>query len=57
MIPVFIGILFILFFILEQAPGTSVSNMMIPKMTPEQKAELAQKLDLTFHGTKDLLTG
>ncbi|MEL7647774.1 MAG: ABC transporter permease [Sedimentibacter sp.] len=46
MIPVFIGILFILFFILEQAPGTPVSNMMIPKMTPEQKAELAQKLGL-----------
>ena len=46
MIPVFIGILFILFFILEQAPGTPVSNLMIPKMTPEQKAELAQKLGL-----------
>jgi peptide/nickel transport system permease protein len=46
MIPVFIGILFILFFILEQAPGTPVSNMMNPKMTPEQKAELAQKLGL-----------
>ncbi len=46
MIPVFLGILFILFFILEQAPGTPVSNMMIPKMTPEQKAELAQKLGL-----------
>ena len=46
MIPVFIGILFILFFILEQAPGTPVSNMMHPRMTPEQKAELAQKLGL-----------
>lgn len=46
MIPVFIGILFILFFILEQAPGTPVSNMMHPKMTPEQKAELALKLGL-----------
>lgn len=46
MIPVFLGILFILFFILEQAPGTPVSNMMHPKMTPEQKAELAQKLGL-----------
>lgn len=46
MIPVFIGILFILFFILEQAPGTPVSNMMDPKMTPEQKAELAEKLGL-----------
>ncbi len=46
MIPVFIGILFILFFILEQAPGTAVSNMMHPRMTPEQKAELAEKLGL-----------
>jgi len=46
MIPVFIGILFILFFILEQAPGTPVSNMMNPKMTPEQKAELTEKLGL-----------
>ncbi len=46
MIPVMIGILFILFFILEQAPGTPVSNMMNPKMTPEQKAELAEKLGL-----------
>ncbi len=46
MIPVFLGILFILFFILEQAPGTPVSNMMHPKMTPEQKAELAAKLGL-----------
>jgi len=46
MIPVFIGILFILFFILEQAPGTPVSNMMSPKMTPEQKAELTEKLGL-----------
>lgn len=46
MIPVLLGILFILFFILEQAPGTPVSNMMDPKMTPEQKAELALKLGL-----------
>ncbi len=46
MIPVFLGILFILFFILEQSPGTPVSNMMHPKMTPEQKAELAAKLGL-----------
>ncbi len=46
MIPVFIGILFILFFILQQAPGTPVSNMMHPRMTPEQKAELNQKLGM-----------
>lgn len=48
MIPVFIGILFILFFILEQAPGTPVSNMMDPRMTPAQKAELAEKLGLNI---------
>lgn len=46
MIPVFLGILFILFFMLEQAPGTPVSNMMHPRMTPEQKAELTAKLGL-----------
>lgn len=46
MIPVMIGILFILFFILEQAPGTPASNMMSPKMTPEQKAEINEKLGL-----------
>ncbi|MGI6199545.1 MAG: ABC transporter permease [Christensenellales bacterium] len=45
MIPVFLGILFILFFLLDQAPGGPASNMMDPKMTPEQKAELAAKLD------------
>ncbi len=46
MIPVFIGILFILFFILDRAPGTAASNMMHPRMTPEQKFELEQKLGL-----------
>ncbi|MDL2232463.1 ABC transporter permease, partial [Ruminococcaceae bacterium OttesenSCG-928-L11] len=45
-IPVFIGIVFILFFILEQAPGGPLANMMDPRMTPEQKAELALKLGL-----------
>jgi len=45
-IPVLIGIIFILFFILEQAPGTPVSYMMHPRMTPEQKAELEEKLGL-----------
>lgn len=45
-IPVFLGIIFILFFIFEQAPGTPVSNMMHPRMTPEQKAELEEKLGL-----------
>lgn len=46
MIPVLLGILFILFFILELAPGTPASNMIHPKMTPEQKAELTEKLGL-----------
>ncbi|HHZ00221.1 MAG TPA: ABC transporter permease [Sedimentibacter sp.] len=45
-IPGLIGIIFILFFILELAPGTPVSYMMHPKMTPEQKAELEEKLGL-----------
>lgn len=46
MIPVMVGILLILFIILEQAPGSPASNMMSPKMTPEQKAELTEKLGL-----------
>ncbi len=44
-IPVFIGILFILFFILDKTPGGPASNIMDPKMTPELKAQLAEKLD------------
>ncbi|MEG1016381.1 MAG: ABC transporter permease [Oscillospiraceae bacterium] len=44
-IPVFLGILFILFFILDKAPGGVTSNMMDPRMTPELKAALAEKLD------------
>ncbi len=46
MIPVMVGILLILFIILEQAPGSPASNMMSPKMTPAQKAELTEKLGL-----------
>ncbi len=46
MIPVMLGILLILFIILEMAPGTPASNMMNPKATPEQKAELIEKLGL-----------
>ncbi len=45
MIPVFLGILFILFFLLDKTPGGPASNLMDPKMTPEQRAELAAKLD------------
>ncbi len=44
-IPVFIGVLFILFFILDQAPGSPASTMMDPKMTAEQKAMLNERLD------------
>ena len=46
MIPVFIGVVFILFFMLDKAPGTPASNMMDPKMTPQQKAELLEKMGL-----------
>lgn len=46
MIPVFIGILFILFFILDQAPGGPLNNLMNPKMTPEAKALLAERMGL-----------
>ena len=44
-IPVFLGILFILFFIVDKAPGGITSNIMDPKMTPELKAALKAKLD------------
>lgn len=46
MIPVFIGIIFILFALLEMSPGTPVSHMMNPKMTAEQKEELLTKMGL-----------
>ncbi|MGI6695422.1 MAG: ABC transporter permease [Christensenellales bacterium] len=45
LIPVFIGVLFILFFILDKAPGSPASTMMDPKMTAEQKALLNERLD------------
>ena len=50
-IPVFIGIIFILFFILERAPGGPLAMMQDPRVTPEQKAMLAAKLglDQPFH--------
>jgi len=46
MIPVFVGIIFILFVLLEMSPGTPVSHMMNPKMTVEQKQELLTKMGL-----------
>jgi len=45
MIPVFLGIVFILFLLMEAAPGGPTSTMMDPRMTPEQKAILAERLD------------
>ena len=45
-IPVFIGIVFILFFILEQAPGGPLAMMQNPRVTPEQKAALEIRLGL-----------
>ncbi len=45
MIPVFLGILFILFFILDQAPGGPANMMMQPGMPAEQRAILAERLD------------
>lgn len=43
MIPVFLGIMFILFVLLELAPGGPQNMLMDPKMTPQQKAELAER--------------
>ena len=45
MIPVFLLILFILFLINEAAPGGPTTTMMDPRMTAEQKAILAERLD------------
>lgn len=45
MIPVFLGILFILFFILDQAPGGPANMLMQPGMAAEQRAILAERLD------------
>ena len=44
-IPVFLGILFILFFLMQKAPGGPTTTMMDPRMTAEQKAILAERLD------------
>lgn len=44
MIPVFIGIVFILFILLENSPGTPVSHMVHPKMTAEQKQMLLHRM-------------
>ena len=44
-IPVFLGILLILFVIIDHAPGSITSTMVNPKMTAEMKAALQEKLD------------
>lgn len=44
MIPVFFGVILLLFLIFHFAPGDVVSGMIDPKATPEQKAELREKL-------------
>ena len=44
-IPVFFGIIFILFIIIDNAPGSITSNIMDPRLTPEMKAALQEKLD------------
>lgn len=44
-IPVFLGILFILFFILSKVPGGPLSTLMDPKMTAEQKRILTERMD------------
>ncbi len=44
-IPVFLGIMFILYFIIDKAPGSITANIMDPTMTPELKAALQAKLD------------
>jgi len=46
LIPVFLGILIILFLIVELSPGGPTGNMVDPKMRPSQKAELAEKFGL-----------
>ena len=45
MIPVFLGIIIILFFIVDAAPGDYVAGMINPKLSAEQQAALREKLD------------
>ena len=44
-IPVFFGIIFILFVIIDHAPGSITSTIMDPNMTADLKAALQAKLD------------
>lgn len=45
LLPVFLGILFILFFILDNTPGGPASTIMNPRMTAEQRRELEERLN------------
>lgn len=46
MIPVFLGIVLIIFFIVHSAPGGPVNSMMDPSMTGERRAELKEMMGL-----------
>ncbi len=46
MIPVFLGIVVLVFFIVYNAPGGPYATLMDPRMTAEMKAELNEKLGL-----------
>lgn len=45
LLPVFLGILFIIFFILDNTPGGPASTIMNPRMTAEQRRELEERLN------------
>jgi len=45
-IPVFLGIMVILFLIIELAPGDASTNFIDPRMRPEQRAEIAERFGL-----------
>ncbi len=45
MIPVFLGILFILFFILDKAPGGPASMLMDPSMSAETRMIMKERMD------------
>ncbi len=45
-IPVFFGIVIIVFFIVHNAPGGPYATLMDPRMTPEVRAEMAARLGL-----------
>ena len=64
LLPVFFGILVLLFIIVELSPGGPMGNYVDPKMRPEQKAMLAEKFGLNdppverfFKWIGNMLTG